>query len=303
MQTSAIVGEIERLWQVIRARHPDVPRATFTIGSGTLNNPSGIKFGHFGAARWQIGSSELRAEVFLAGELFARSFAALVVEGVDPNDAPAFVGPEKQFPLVPVAVLAVLLHEAAHAVAAARGIKDTSRGGRYHNERFKAIAEELGLTVRKDGAHGWRNTSIAPVGLEAFGFALAQLQGVAVGFRLPERAVRPTKGDDGAIGVAEPVDEDDGDGDGDEGDAPAKRRGRLTLICACRRRIAVAPRVYELGPIVCGVCRAPFVDVDAEPVDDDGEAAIGRDDEGDEDRDEHGARVEDVEARRARARG
>lgn len=294
MQTSATVGEIERLWNVIRARHPDVPRATFTIGSGTLNNPIGIKFGHFGAARWQIGLKELRAEVFLAGELFARPFAALVVEGVDPNDAPAFVGPEKQFPLVPVAVLAVLLHEAAHAVAAARGVKDTSRGGRYHNERFKAIAEELGLIVRKDG-HGWRNTSIAPVGLEPFSFALAQLQGVAVGFRLPERAVRPTKGDDGAIG-AEPVDE------GDEGDEGAKRRGRLTVICACRRRVAVAPAVYELGPIVCGVCRAPFVDVDAEPVED-GEAAIGRDDERDErdERDEHGARLADVEARRGRA--
>lgn len=31
----------------------------------------------------------------------------------------------------------VLLHEAVHAIARARGIKDTSRQGRYHNARFR----------------------------------------------------------------------------------------------------------------------------------------------------------------------
>ncbi|HWM39885.1 MAG TPA: hypothetical protein VNS49_22515, partial [Streptomyces sp.] len=38
-----------------------------------------------------------------------------------------------------------LLHEAVHGIAAARGIRDTSRAGRYHNRRFLVIAEELGL--------------------------------------------------------------------------------------------------------------------------------------------------------------
>ncbi|MFD1534873.1 hypothetical protein [Pseudonocardia aurantiaca] len=34
-------------------------------------------------------------------------------------------------------------HEkAAHALAHVRGIKDTSRQGRWHNARFKALAEE-----------------------------------------------------------------------------------------------------------------------------------------------------------------
>jgi hypothetical protein len=39
-------------------------------------------------------------------------------------------------------------HEAAHAIADCRGIKDTSRQGRYHNARFRALAEEVGLEVR-----------------------------------------------------------------------------------------------------------------------------------------------------------
>jgi hypothetical protein len=38
--------------------------------------------------------------------------------------------------------------EGAHAIADRRGIKDTSRQGRYHNARFRALAEEVGLEVR-----------------------------------------------------------------------------------------------------------------------------------------------------------
>ncbi len=43
-----------------------------------------------------------------------------------------------------------LLHEAVHGIAAARGVRDTSRAGRYHNRRFLAIAEELGLDHAED---------------------------------------------------------------------------------------------------------------------------------------------------------
>ena len=57
-------------------------------------------------------------------------------------------------------VLGTLLHEAAHALADARGIKDTSRQGRYHNTKFKMLAEELGLTVDHDPTIGWSVTTI-----------------------------------------------------------------------------------------------------------------------------------------------
>jgi hypothetical protein len=39
-----------------------------------------------------------------------------------------------------------MLREAIHALAYVRGVKDTSRGGKYHNKReFVALAGELGL--------------------------------------------------------------------------------------------------------------------------------------------------------------
>ena len=50
----------------------------------------------------------------------------------------------------PREVLGTLLHEAAHALAAARGITDTSRQGRYHNKKYAALAAELGLDVAED---------------------------------------------------------------------------------------------------------------------------------------------------------
>jgi len=53
-------------------------------------------------------------------------------------------------------------HEAVHAVAFERGIKDTSRQGRYHNARFRAIAEELGLEAGRDVPFGWSSTALAP---------------------------------------------------------------------------------------------------------------------------------------------
>lgn len=56
-------------------------------------------------------------------------------------------------------VLGTLLHEAAHGVASTRGIKDTSRQGRYHNRRFAQLATELGIVVAPDGARGWSATT------------------------------------------------------------------------------------------------------------------------------------------------
>ena len=64
--------------------------------------------------------------------------------------------------LTPAEVLAVILHEAAHALAHARGIKDTSRQGRYHNKQFKTHADELGLAVEHDQRNGWSASKITP---------------------------------------------------------------------------------------------------------------------------------------------
>ena len=47
-------------------------------------------------------------------------------------------------------VAATLLHEMCHYWNYENGVQDCSRGGTYHNRRFKETAESHGLTVEHD---------------------------------------------------------------------------------------------------------------------------------------------------------
>ena len=54
-----------------------------------------------------------------------------------------------------------LIHEMVHLKNLQDGVKDTSRSGMYHNEKFKAMAEQHGLIVDKSEKYGWSTTSLA----------------------------------------------------------------------------------------------------------------------------------------------
>lgn len=49
-------------------------------------------------------------------------------------------------------ILQTLLHEAIHHYANIKGIQETSRGGRWHNKRFKALAEQFGMEYTHEQA-------------------------------------------------------------------------------------------------------------------------------------------------------
>lgn len=51
--------------------------------------------------------------------------------------------------------LDTMIHEMVHLYCRENGIKETSRGGKYHNGRFKEEAEKRGLTCYKCGQYGW----------------------------------------------------------------------------------------------------------------------------------------------------
>ena len=123
---SAVVRVLEDIWSAIRARHGEVP--AWSSSSPPAPNGKQPVWGHHAPGRWHIGTGQ-RAEIMISGEGLRRT----------PRD-----------------VLGTLLHEAAHALAAARGIKDTSRQGRYHNTNYKLLAEELGIDrhLRPHGSAG-----------------------------------------------------------------------------------------------------------------------------------------------------
>lgn len=58
----------------------------------------------------------------------------------------------------PSDVCASLLHEMCHLWNQQRGIQDCSRGGSYHNERFKEVALTHGLVCEHHKTYGWTIT-------------------------------------------------------------------------------------------------------------------------------------------------
>ena len=212
-------------------RHPDVPDVVIVTGAGSnqKGTPEGYRLrGHHWPEQWILqGRDGHRApELFIAGELLSAGGRA---------------------------VLEVMLHEAAHALATRRGIKDTSAAGnRYHNKRFVALAAELGLrgSDSPDKVTGWSGCTLTDETASGYAKVTAAIDTARLPFLIDFTTPAGPGGEDG-----------DDQGDGGPG-KPAKRGGRRAAVeCACQpepRRIQLTPKQIEDGPIVCGLCCAPF---------------------------------------------
>ena len=204
-RTADLVAVLEDCWLAIRLNHSDVPPVVVIIGSGSPSRSGQVmKWGHFASMRWQHGQ-DLVPEVLISGEGLART---------------------------PEEILTTLLHEAAHAVADVRDVKDTSRQGRWHNRRFAALAEELGLTVDKDERFGWTACALAEFTAIRYAVQLRTLGQVLSLYRHAE-----------PFGVTK---ERENSNNG------------LACICDCGRKFRIAKSVLEAGPIVCAMCDGAF---------------------------------------------
>lgn len=212
--SAPMVAALEWAWAAIRSRHPEVPAVVMVLGAGSIGAMGGgLKLGHFAAMRWAhpdqpaagdcVGESVRLPEVFVGGEGLARG---------------------------PADVLGTLLHEAAHALAHVRGIKDSSRQGRRHNARFKALAEELGIEVTKDSRIGWSATTLPADTRDAYAEVIVELG----------RALRLHRSAEIAEGRR------------------TKKPSLPPCVCECGRRIRVSPIVLAADPISCGVCGTDF---------------------------------------------
>ncbi len=54
--------------------------------------------------------------------------------------------------------LDTMLHEMVHLYCREQGIQEVSRGGKYHNGKFKEQAERVGLTCYRTDKYGWNTT-------------------------------------------------------------------------------------------------------------------------------------------------
>lgn len=205
--SAPLVAAIETVWAAIQTRQEDVPEVVVTLASG--RTAKGMNLGHFAPERWVRGE-QIVHELFIGGEGLARG-------GRD--------------------VLGTLLHEAAHGAAQARGIKDTSRQGRFHNAKFKAIAESFGLTIEHDKSIGWSVTSVPDQTAALYAAEVAQLDAVITAYRR----------------VEDRADENGG----------KKNNNGKAATCGCGRKIRASLAVLDAGPIICGLCGEEFEPEDA----------------------------------------
>jgi hypothetical protein len=204
--TSDSLGVLEAVWAAIRQRHPELPSVVIIIAPGSDRRQGLFKWGHFAALRWRtrIQGGGALSEVLIAGEGLRRP-------GED--------------------VLTTLLHEAAHALAHVRGVKDTSRGGRYHNDQFRLVGEELGLTIAQSPPFGWASASLSETAIEVYQAQLEVLRPALGSYRLAESA---------------------------RADVSRTAHNLQVAVCGCDRRIRIAASTLAAGPVVCGLCGKPF---------------------------------------------
>ena len=200
---SELVGALERSWEAIRERHPEVPPAVMITGAGSGGRRGELRLGRFAASRWQLSEEKHLAELFIGGEGLERG------------------GP---------GVLGTQLHEAAHGLAHARGVKETSRQGRYHNRRFRTLAEEVGLEVEHHPRLGWSLTRLPERTTSLYLEVIAALDRTLTVHREREHPAGTAAGG-----------------------------GRsLTCMCGCGRRIHIAPGALAAGAVLCGVFGSTF---------------------------------------------
>ena len=198
---SRILKILEDTWLEIRRRHPEIPAVVIIIASGTDGKQT--RLGHHAPGRWNVAGIQ-HAEVMISGEGLRR--------------------PARD-------VLATLLHEAAHALADARGVQDTSRQGRYHNIRFARLARELGLDVTKSPRLGWSTTTVPDHTAAEYAAQLAALHEAMTLWRQAEAPAGPTQ---------------------------RRSTNLIPATCPCGRNIRVAASTLAAAPITCEACNGPF---------------------------------------------
>ena len=128
VKTSRTAGYLEKIFRTLNGHY----------FGGTLEEPvitiqsTPRAYGHITVGKaWTRGTDDKRHELNIAAGTLSRPIENIV---------------------------ATMLHECVHLYCMQIGIKDTSRGGAYHNKRFKTVAESRDLHIEYDPRIGWSIT-------------------------------------------------------------------------------------------------------------------------------------------------
>lgn len=194
---SVIVAALESAHAVIQEK-TGAPRATINVARKT-----GRTMGHFTHAKmWKAGEESFH-EIMISANYFERGARA---------------------------VLGTLLHEVAHSIDLQNGIQSTSGDG-YHNQKFKATAESLGLTITQAKGIGWSVTEVSDACAERWAEALALIEN----------------------GLALMADTEQGK------KAGGRNKNLKVAECRCGEKIRLSASVLEKCAPMCNACGCKFI--------------------------------------------
>lgn len=142
-------------------------------------------------------------------------------------------------------IIATMLHEMVHLYCSINEIKDCTRGGTYHNKRFKQEAEARGLTVEYHEKVGWGLDKLSDQGRETIkDFHLNQ-----DAFKMARLSREIKHQEEGA---------EDGEGEGEEesiGNSEGKKGSMRKYICPNCETIIRATKEVN---VMCADCNVLF---------------------------------------------
>ena len=194
---SGIVQALEGAHALIQEK-TGAPRATILVTRKT-----GRTMGHFTHAKvWKSGEDSFQ-EIMISANYFERGARA---------------------------VLGTLLHEVAHSIDLQNGIQGTSGDG-YHNQKFKATAESLGLTITQAKGIGWSVTEVSDACAERWTEALALIENGLALMADTEQAKK----------------------------AGGRNKNLKVAECRCGEKIRLSASVLEKCAPMCNACGCKFI--------------------------------------------
>lgn len=203
----SIIDALDSLANQVRKFNPQVPdNIVIILASGKTGR--GSKHGHFAPESWDGDHHE----ILISAESLQRGAEA---------------------------TLGTLIHELAHATAQATGVRDTSNNNRYHNKKFKAIAEDLGIELAEAPTIGWSVTTLPEATANRYRAGLEKLSKSLVTFR---------KGySEGAVVAPKPP-----------------KKSKAPMVCGCDDPVTVSIQWFERqGDVVfCAQCGESYTMVE-----------------------------------------
>lgn len=247
MPTDELLTALAGAWDTIRGEHPEVPPVVLAVGEGSRRRSTTVCLGRYAPIGWSPIREQEPVELHALRNRYADAIArgdlsaalsvrahGLLISAIGLSEesyqilSEVFIT-DDALTRPAVEVLGILLHEAAHSLADHRAINETSRQGRYHNARFKAVAEEIGLEGHdRDPLLGWSLRTVTAATAALYGDTIAELDRTLTANRPPRDST-----------------------------LTASRSGQhaAVFVCGCGPKRRGARRAFKPRRMICGVCR------------------------------------------------